>query len=66
MDGKNGELIIRALEIRHKPFHLSKNLRIIYVLKGELTLKFVAGAATVKEGSIEIININEPVCFSIR
>lgn len=63
MDGKNGELIIRALEIRHKPFHLSKNLRIIYVLKGELTLEFVAGQSIVREGSIEIININEPVCF---
>lgn len=63
MDGKNRELIIRALEIRHKPFHLSKNLRIIYVLKGELTLEFVAGKSTVKEGSVEIININEPVCF---
>lgn len=63
MDGKNRELIIRTLEIRHKSFHLSKNLRIIYVLKGELTLKFVAGKTTIKEGSIEIININEPVCF---
>ena len=64
MKTRNRDLIIRAAEIRHKPFHLSKNLRIVYILKGQITLEFVAGKAEVREGEIEIININEPVAFS--
>ena len=64
MKTRNRDLIIRAAEIRNKPFHLSKNLRIVYILKGQITLEFVAGKAEVREGEIEIININEPVAFS--
>ncbi len=61
---KNSELTIRAQEIRHKPFHLSDSLRIIYVFKGSVTLGFTAGRAEVREGEAEIININEPVEFA--
>ena len=60
----NKKLIIRAQEIRKKPFHLSSNLRIIYVLKGSVDLEFVAGRYTIEEGDAEIININEPVGFA--
>lgn len=63
MKTESRELSIRAAEIRHKAFHLSENLRIIYMLRGELVLEFVAGRSVVKEGNIEIININEPVSF---
>lgn len=59
----NRDLVIKAAEIRRKPFHLCKNLRIVYVLKGEITLEFVAGKATVREGEAEILNIEEPVAF---
>ena len=52
MKTRNRDLIIRAAEIRHKPFHLSKNLRIVYILKGQITLEFVAGKAEVREGEI--------------
>lgn len=58
---RNGSLMIKALEIGYMPFNLSRNLRIIYVLKGEVTLQFVAGKTSVKEGQMEIINIEEPV-----
>lgn len=61
---KNSELTIRAQEIRHKSFHLSDSLRIIYVFKGSVTLGFTAGRAEVREGEAEIININEPVEFA--
>lgn len=54
-------LVIKALEIRHKPFHVSENFRIIYVLKGSLCLEFVAGRYYLTEGNFEIINIDEPV-----
>lgn len=57
------ELIIRAQEIKHKPFHLSDSLRIIYVFKGSVTLGFTAGQAVIEEGQAEIINIAEPVEF---
>ncbi|MGF6376238.1 AraC-like DNA-binding protein [Clostridiales Family XIII bacterium PM5-7] len=54
---------IRAEKLIYKPFHLSHNLRYIYVLKGSLHCRFVAGVHTMKEGDLEIINIDEPVGF---
>lgn len=38
MDTGDNGLVIKALEIRNKPFHVSENLRILYVLKGTLGL----------------------------
>ena len=61
MDTGDNGLVIKALEIRNKPFHVSENLRILYVLKGTLGLEFVAGRCYLTEGNIEIINIDEPV-----
>ncbi|WP_130864242.1 helix-turn-helix transcriptional regulator [Bacilliculturomica massiliensis] len=52
---------IKAERIGHHPFHLSRNLRLIYVLEGSVALHWVSGVHTLKEGEIEIININEPV-----
>ena len=54
-------LDIRAESITYKPFHLSKNLRIIYVLKGSISCRWIAGIHVLCEGEIEILNINEPV-----
>ena len=52
---------IRAERIDFYPFHLSPNLRLLYVLEGSLKLRFTCGEHLLKAGEIEILNINEPV-----
>lgn len=52
---------IRAERIDFRPFHLSPNLRILYVLEGSLALRFTCGEHLLSAGEIEILNIDEPV-----
>lgn len=56
-------LEIYAEKIDYMPFHLSGNLRLIYVLSGTIDCRWVAGVHTMLAGEIEIINIDEPFCI---
>lgn len=55
---------IDVINIEDFPYHMNKNLRILYVLSGEIELSFVSGKQLIKQSEIEIININEPVAIS--
>ncbi|MCI8645725.1 MAG: helix-turn-helix domain-containing protein [Firmicutes bacterium] len=63
MNKYTGLFNIRAERITYKPFHISENLQLLYVLKGSLHFRIVAGIHKLQEGDIEILNINEPVSF---
>lgn len=52
---------MRAVSITYKPFHVSENLRLVYILKGSVNFRIVAGVHKLSEGDIEVLNINEPV-----
>lgn len=54
---------MRAASITYKPFHVSENLRLVYILKGSVNFRLVAGVHKLSEGDIEVLNINEPVGF---
>ena len=45
------------------PFHCRAELRLLAVLRGTLTLRFVSGEITLREGDVEVVNIDEPVCM---
>jgi len=47
--------------LHHYPFHVNANLRVFYVAKGSIEFRFVSGVWKYAEGSLEIINVNEPV-----
>lgn len=52
---------IRAEQIDFSPFHLSTNLRLLYILEGSVQLRFTCGEHLLNAGEIEILNIGEPV-----
>ena len=54
---------MRAESITYKPFHVSENLRLVYILKGSVNFRLVAGVHKLSEGDIEVLNLNEPVGF---
>lgn len=61
MEQYSGLYGIEAKRIDFYPFHINPNLRIVYVLKGSIRLRWVSGEQTLTERQVEIININEPV-----
>lgn len=56
-------LEIYARQVSYMPFHLSENLRVLYILRGSVTCRWVAGVHTLSAGQIEIVNIREPFCI---
>ena len=56
-------LKIDAGQVTYMPFHLSENLRLLYVLCGSVSCRWVAGVHTLSAGQIEIVNIEEPFCI---
>lgn len=56
-------LKINAGQVTYMPFHLSENLRLLYVLCGSVSCRWVAGVHTLSAGQIEIVNIEEPFCI---
>ena len=56
-------LKIDAGQVSYIPFHLSENLRLLYVLRGSVSCRWVAGVHTLSAGQIEIVNIEEPFCI---
>ncbi|MCI8608685.1 MAG: helix-turn-helix transcriptional regulator [Firmicutes bacterium] len=56
-------LEIYARQVTYVPFHLSENLRVLYVLRGSVNCRWVAGVHTLSAGQIEIVNIKEPFCI---
>lgn len=45
-------------------FDFSKNLRVVYVVDGEVSIQFTSGAKKLCRDGVEIIGINEPVRLS--
>ncbi len=56
-------LKIYGEQVTYIPFHLSENLRLLYVLSGSISCRWVAGEHTLTAGQIEIVNIGEPFCI---
>ena len=42
-------------------FDVSENLRVLYVVEGEVSIQFTSGAKRLSRDAVEIIGINEPV-----
>lgn len=63
MDKYKHLLKIYAGQVAYMPFHLSENLRLLYVLSGSISCRWVAGVHTLSAGQIEIVNIEEPFCI---
>ena len=63
MDKYTNLLKIYAGQVTYMPFHLSENLRLLYVLSGSISCRWVAGVHTLSAGQIEIVNIEEPFCI---
>ncbi|MFA1819604.1 helix-turn-helix domain-containing protein [Virgibacillus oceani] len=55
-----GYLSITAEQIHHYPFHINKNLRLIYVFEGSIKIINVSGSSILNENDLEFINLNEP------
>lgn len=53
-------VVFTAENLRYYPFHLSDDLRIIYLVKGSIEIKNIGGNILLAPGDIEFININEP------
>lgn len=51
---------IDIINIDGFPYHINKNLRILYVLSGEIEVTWVSGKQKISQNEIEIINVNEP------
>lgn len=56
-------LKIDAGQVSYIPFHVSENLRLLYVLRGSVSCRWVAGVHTLSAGQIEIVNMEEPFCI---
>lgn len=56
-------LKIDAGQVIYIPFHVSENLRLLYVLRGSVSCRWVAGVHTLSAGQIEIVNMEEPFCI---
>ena len=55
-----GDVTFTAESLEFYPFHTSKELRILYVLKGEIEICNVSGNTRLKQGDAEFVNVNEP------
>ncbi len=55
------QIKIELLNIKEMNYHSIPWFRIIWILEGEIEIGFIGGKATLEEGSIETLNINEPV-----
>lgn len=47
-------------QIEYYPYHVKSELRILYVLLGEIEIRNVSGSIKLHESEMEFININEP------
>lgn len=47
--------------IKRIPFHVCKELTVIYIVTGRLKFTTVSGAQILHEGQIEILNVEEPI-----
>lgn len=52
---------IGIVRIEELPYHVNRNLRILYVLSGSIELSWVSGKQILSKNEIEIVNVNEPV-----
>ena len=47
--------------IKRIPFHVCKELTVVYIVTGRLKFSTVSGAQILHEGQIEILNVEEPI-----
>lgn len=58
----HGTIKFELISIEHFPLHCSPDLRVLWVMEGTIEFKFFNGRSmNFSRGTIEVININEPV-----